>query len=1141
MPFSSCLSKIAGSLLFLLSFHSLKAGQGDTIVVQVFKFGHAQDSTIQFPADSLQFEKILMYYTLKCVPGNNPSCGEWDYLTYTFLFDSTGVLDSTLLSHANFLVSGNEQDSVKYTSTPRYTYYQSEQYQVVQDSILSDTVSTPGAGFQSLPHPMMGSQPDARSQYLWTASELSAAGLTAGTIDALDVMINSCGSDLKWMRLRMKLSSLSSLSPSSYENSGFTTVYEHDVSCGGTGLNRTYLTTPYFWDGISSLVIDVSFDNSSSGADWLIAGDTTTFNSGLLSSGTDYFLDYEGKDYVEIPAGALASIDSAVTVMLWQYGDPAMQPQSDYAFEARDAAGNRVLNSHLPWGNAEVYWDAGNSGTGNYDRINKAALASEFEGQWNHWAFTKDVATGEMHMYVNGKPWHSGTGMTRTMAGITRFIIGANAYNYNENYDGYIDEFSIWNKALDSATIRQWYAKDIAPSHPGYSSLLAYYQFNEGSGNFTSDASPASSTGALMGMPQWMDVDGQNIFRNFSAVNERPMLGFVQGSFLTHVDTTLILDSMQDPIISIELFDDSLNATTSNDTLYVWAAGNYSYLYDQNGNALDSSFITEDTTRYKVLWPYWSEPFEIIDRYELLRYITPYGINLDLGNGWRWVYDMTDYRSLFKGKKRMAGGNWQELLDLQLVFIEGTPPRDPLDVEVLWSGDYGLANFANTVTDKTVQLDSAASEFLVKSRASGHGFSNPTNCAEFCQKNHYLDVNGFQIDTWKIIIECADNPLYPQGGTWIYDRAAWCPGKETMTRNTDISGLVTPGANAVIDYDCDSDPYGNYVFEGQLISYGPKNFTLDAGITDLVSPSSEDRHFRANPVCNNPIVIIRNNGSAILTDLDITYGPKGGNSNTFNWTGNLAFMEEERVNLPVFNWGGWTGANEFEVTIANPNGGTDEYAPNNVYRAVFNSTPVYPSKFFLQWRTNGKANETKWTVKNDMGMILYSSSAFIGPNTIYTDTFELSDGCYTFQLTDLDHDGLEFFANNDGAGFARFRNLNNIVLRTFDPDFGMEISQQFTVGYTLGRQETLVQPKFMNIWPNPTAGEFTLDLNIPGCLKAEMMVNDLTGRTVMQRQLDTWGGATIQDFSISGYEAGIYFVKIVYEGGSETRKIVLAK
>ncbi len=39
--------------------------------------------------------------------------------------------------------------------------------------------------------------------------------------------------------------------------------------------------------------------------------------------------------------------------------------------------------------------------------------------------------------------------------------------------------------------------------------------------------------------------------------------------------------------------------------------------------------------------------FEIIEPFEIARFITPYGKRLDLGlNGFTWIYDVTDYEPL---------------------------------------------------------------------------------------------------------------------------------------------------------------------------------------------------------------------------------------------------------------------------------------------------------------------------------------------------------------------------------------------------------------------------------------------------------------------------------------------------------------
>ena len=175
-------------------------------------------------------------------------------------------------------------------------------------------------------------------------------------------------------------------------------------------------------------------------------------------SGNGHALRFNGADSVIIPAAAFSDINSYITISFWQYGDPAIQPQADYLLEGRDSLNQRVLGVHLPWSNSNVYWDAGNSGIAVYDRINKLATPKEYEGVWNHWAFTKNATIGIMEIYLNGTLWHSGAGRTRTMAGITTFRIGSSSAG-GSNYDGYIDEVRIYSEALSQAQIKQLYVE----------------------------------------------------------------------------------------------------------------------------------------------------------------------------------------------------------------------------------------------------------------------------------------------------------------------------------------------------------------------------------------------------------------------------------------------------------------------------------------------------------------------------------------------------------------------------------------------------------------------------------------------------------------------------------------------------------
>ena len=66
-------------------------------------------------------------------------------------------------------------------------------------------------------------------------------------------------------------------------------------------------------------------------------------------------------------------------------------------------------------------------------------------------------------------------------------------------------------------------------------------------------------------------------------------------------------------------------------------------------------------------------------------------------------------------------------------------------------------------------------------------------------------------------------------------------------------------------------------------------------------------------------------------------------------------------------------------------------------------------------------------------------------------------------LSDSDCDGLNWLnnANGEGVGYARLHNADGTLalLRTFEPDFGCELRQQFTVGYTVGTPEVKNTPE----------------------------------------------------------------------------------
>ncbi|MBI3511894.1 MAG: T9SS type A sorting domain-containing protein [Bacteroidetes bacterium] len=1122
----------ATAFLLLGNLHS-QNNPGDTIVVPTFTFGSPQNAWFVFPSDTNRYEKVIMKYTLKCNPAQSPACGEWDYLTNTYVYKHTGLLDSSIVVQPNYVVNSSSPDSMQFSYSPTYTNDSSWQYFIVHTSMSSLTTDTIGSGTTISNAPFGTSQPVSRSQFLWKASELSAAGLTAGNISGLQFYLQSLGGSMRDLTIRIQHTTLDSLTQATFTNAGFTTVYSQNTQFSSTGWNSIQLTTPFNWNGTSNLLVEITYDNTPMFADNILQADTTVaFKSGLVNSGHDRAVTANAGGYVNVPLNSgVAALDSFITVSYWAYGSVAAQPQDGTCFEAIDSANERVINAHCPWSDANVYWDAGNTG-GNYDRISHAAVASEYAGQWNYWTFTKNVGTGSMKIYLNGNLWFSGTGKVRRMRWIKYFRIEKGNWNGSNSYAGRMDEFTVLNKELSQAEIQSYMNNAITPSDPNFSNVVLQYNFDDGNNLTAADSASGNHAAATLFNVNDPLKNSSELTNHFTETKIRPRITFEQGVYTSHLDSVLVIDSTLNTSFQIVVYNDSVNNPgVATDTIVGWPV---------TGNA------TVDSTIYLSNYSYYNK-FPQVIRYELGRYITPYGNGLSLGTGWTWTFDVSDYVTLLHDSVNLEAGNWQELLDVKFLMILGTPPRDVVDIKNLWNGNFNYGQPADPIESHLpplqIPIPANAITSRWKSRVTGHGMDTPQNCAEFCPKNHYYYV-GSNLEYTKLVWRdnCARNPLYPQGGTWVYERSNWCPGAEVWTYDMELTPFVTPGDTAVLNHD--AEPYSNtggwdyYQVEDQIVYYGAPNFTLDARLEDILSPSKDQMWLRYNPVCTSPVVRIRNTGSTPLTSLTITYGLNNGPMSTYTWTGNLAFMESADVTLGTFGWA--QGASSFVCTISNPNGGADQYSYNNSRTSAFTYPPVMPSPFVIQYRSNNSYTEDSYTVKDDQGNIIFTRTAS-APNTTYNDTMVLANGCYVFEMIDAGEDGLSWWANTaQGSGYLRFKSASsNAIYKNFGADFGGQVYQQFTVGLTSSIDENMFTTQdILNVYPNPTDGHLFIDVDLAQRSDGKIEVHDMLGKVVFEYNF-TSSLAESKEVDLSQYGSGMYFVSLVSGNEVLTKKVVV--
>ena len=1137
-------------VIFLLTFSPLlsKADVGDTTTIQAFSFGSPLEARFLFPDSTHRWSKILMYYTLKCNPNQSPACGEWDYLTYTYLYRHTGIFDSILYSHPNFTFNGNTPDSLMFMNSPSYRYFPFFEY--FNQTVPSDTALI-GTGNALLSSVFYSPGKDSRTQCLWKKDELLAAGLKAGQITGLRFKFQSAGSGLKQLSIRIKSTLLDSLPGGIFQEGQFTEVYKRDHHFLSSGWQVIPLTLPFEWDGNSNIILDIGFANHENGIPNVLYADSSDFPSVVLSDSSDFFLKFQDMDYVTVPSSAFSTIDSSITVAFWQYGDSLLQPQNNTLFEGVDSVGARVVNVHLPWSDGNVYWDAGRDSQG-YDRLDQHIDdPSLYRGKWNHWAFTKNVKTRKMKFYCNGQLRRISNGPKKRMNNIAEFRIGSNALGSDLFYDGFIDDFSIWDKELSDTAIRNIMYQDIRKTNPDYLHLKAYYRFNNGNGFLASDGGQENHTAELGGYPQWQDYQGKDRFRNVSPVSVRPMVIFEQGIYNPAVlDSVINVDTIVNQPIMIVLYSDTLQPYIPTDTLTCWNAYYNNYVFNSQGVPVDSTLVLPDQILYRKDNFYHGKPYEILERYELARYITPYGNSLSLGDGWTWIYDLTDYAPLLHDSVHLSSGNWQELLDMKFKLIEGIPPRDVLGVENVYTGTHGYADASqHNLPPVKLKTGKDVANARLKMRITGHGFGGSLDCSEFCPRTNQLYINGIKAYTHYVWRSCGINPLYPQGGTWLYDRAEWCPGAEVYTKDFELTPYIVPGDSMTIDYDLQAGytwngqgswPY--YQIEAQLITYSEPNFTLDAAMEEVIAPNDHQLYNRFNPICGKPLIAIKNNGKNELKSCEIKYGPIGGKMQVYQWTGSLAFQDTASIMLPTIDWSDWTaGDNRFIFTIDKPNGGLDQCPENNEMTSNFDIPPTYENILQFRFKSNHEASYLSWVLEDENANVLYHNGE-LEQNTVYIDTFRLSKGCYRLIVRNSLGEGLNYWANmppygNGTAGSAQIFNMQDESVKKFQGDFGSVISQSFTVGMTIDVPD-LNPEGYFNVFPNPSDGKFTLSTILEQPEELAIIVNDGLGKEIFSQGFKSVRNMDIP-LDLSGQKPGVYMMRIMTRKGMVIKKLII--
>jgi hypothetical protein len=536
--------------------------------------------------------------------------------------------------------------------------------------------------------------------------------------------------------------------------------------------------------------------------------------------------------------------------------------------------------------------------------------------------------------------------------------------------------------------------------------------------------------------------------------------------------------------------------------------------------------------------------------YEIGRMLTPYGGAFGRDWSFEWTTDVTDFASLLRdsveieyyhsGYEPNADRGWRVTVEFDI--ITGPPVVSVLSVRKVHDGSYAYGDSARPIADSLAQVtftvgDSADHVRFVVFQ-TGHG-GDDSGCGEFCNKYREVLFDGAVVDKRQIWKRCGDNPLAPQAGTWIYDRANWCPGDLVEPDVYDFA--VGPGSTHTIGLRM--EPYllnGTDAREAicsYLIQYRGPAAPNDAAIERVIVPSDDDEGRRLNPSCLGAVVVIRNLGAAPLKSLYIRYGTLGFDALSYIWEGDLSFNDTARIELP----GGIPtrpGMNSFTVTLISPNEAEDAHPDDNEMSFPFHAVPSHLSPVVFYLRTNAEASQNSYILRSGDGDIVAARApGSLRPDTTYADTFRLDPGCYELTVNDSAGDGLEFWYNvRGGRGTARLLDGKGAMLKNFESDFGSGVRYGFRV--TTNRRLAAVpdaEPA-IGLFPTRTLGVTTMDYfaNVPAPVVVKI-VADPGGEVVEERSLGDFRAGRV-DFDLTSRGPQRYYLQVIVDGALKFNK-----
>ncbi|MCD6347487.1 MAG: hypothetical protein J7L96_08730 [Bacteroidales bacterium] len=523
------------------------------------------------------------------------------------------------------------------------------------------------------------------------------------------------------------------------------------------------------------------------------------------------------------------------------------------------------------------------------------------------------------------------------------------------------------------------------------------------------------------------------------------------------------------------------------------------------------------------------------------RMLTPYGSIYSKGWEFKWTVDVTDFAMILRDSVEIEYNHtgyeptsvgWALTIDFEITL--GPPHIIPLKIDKMWVGSYNYGN-----PDKPIEAELTPIKYTpvkesvinrLRIQHTGHGMDKPKGCSEFCSRWRKVIFNGDVVqekDLWK---ECGDNPLYPQGGTWIFDRALWCPGDLQAPDIVDVHPQKGENEFGIMmePYIATENIQAKEDIASCLIQYSAPVSKYDVEMVEIITPNNRPLYNRTNPKCFDSKIIIRNLGSKNLKSLSITYGTKGFTAKTYKWKGNLPYYGSATVILPGTQ--DFTdGENTFVAELKRPNGHKDAWKGDNTMTTQFDAPMVLPEDIIVQYKTNNQPEEDHVFIVGESRDTLYQKKPdLVEPDKVYVDTLHLDKGLYEMYLIDTAGQGLEFwFMREQGFGYIRILDMEGNLLHLFTADCGDGEMLAFKTDPEYVKDPAIVLYDFA-LYPKVVKEDFSLEVYSAHEIELEVVLKH-EGKVIERHYYPKTMGGTYK-YNIAHLPDNRYIAEIYING-----------